>query len=269
MVTIVIESERMRKQFEALRSALIGSGKMGDAARMIENETKSFLRRVINFTPPPGLSNEAKMHGEGAIERDLHKLFTPVDEELLNMIGSQFGVSGIDKWITSSGGQKEHIRWDRIDPSGSGMDAFHKQNLNDKGRAKRVKIKGWDWYAPYVVGRQDFDSFMAKIKARVGLRKAAWAIGYVELGGKVQRWIARHLGIAKGSFHNGLTLFGSPSITMINRSVGIGSDAHAISGAMRTSASSMRSKMRKIIKGYAYDMANGRIISPQEMREAA
>ena len=119
MFTVSIQSERWNQQVGALHDALIGSGQMGDAARMIYNEVRSCMRRLIAITPP-----RSKKQGEEAVERDLNKIFTPVNEEFLSMVGSQFGVSGIDTWITGQDDKKPHLQWDKLDPPCSLMASF-------------------------------------------------------------------------------------------------------------------------------------------------
>ncbi len=261
--TVEMVNDRMNVQMGALHEAISSTGG-GDASRMIENESRSFFRRVIAQTPPL-----SKAQGESAIERDLNKIFTPVNEGFLNDIGSQFGVSGIDTWITNSGGAKDHLQWDRLDPSGAGMQAFHRANLTSRGRTRKLKRKGQSWYAPYVVTVADFADYLTKIQARLGKRKAAWAISLYSVGGKVASWIERHLADAKGECFNDLKNQYQPSITAINRSVGIEGDRRMVREQMEFTAKSIAKKARLILAGYAYDMANGRVISPKEMREAA
>src|ERR1022692_3862419 len=94
--TITIDDSRGQAMLNDLHDALIGRGQMGDAAVVLEDEFRLLLKQIITLTPPPGLGQAARAQGEDAIQRDLAKLFTPINGEMLNDIGSLFGVSGID-----------------------------------------------------------------------------------------------------------------------------------------------------------------------------
>lgn len=47
---------------------------------------------------------------------------------------------------------------------------------------------------------KEWKDYLNKVKARVGYMKAGWGVSVKALGGRVNNWIARHLGYAKGFF---------------------------------------------------------------------
>lgn len=273
MVKILdVKSERLNDRLAELHEALIGAGRHGDAATMIEDETRLFLRGVINLTPPPGLGQDAKRVGESAVRLDLNRLFTPIDDEFLNVIGSQFGIAGIDEWITGKSGNKIHLKWDHLDSTGSGMRQFHDKNRNSRGRVTSRKRQSSDaWYARYIVSKEDFAAYAAKVISHVGRRKAAWAKSYQEIPGggwSVPRWIGRHISNAFGRCINMTGSLHQPSITVSNFSPGIGDDERLVRDQMRIRFSAIGRKMRGIISGYSEDWKRGVKIQKQ-MRASA
>lgn len=224
----------------------------GDVSTLFEDESRLFLKQIIRLTPP-----KSKAQGEAAIARDLIKQFTPINEEMLNIIGSEHGVSAIDAWITSANGERKELKWNRIDPTGDGMEAFHNANRDSRGRAYNLKRQRDPkvWYAPYVVSFQDYAKFRDKLYSHVGRRKAAWGKSSNALGGKLSRWISRHLAGAKGEFHNNHGSMGKVSIVMINRAPGISQDLHFVNGALRVRYQAIGKRIRLALSGYSKDMA--------------
>ena len=268
MLTYNVDMSRMNQQITALRDALIGSGQMGDAATIIEDESRKFLKQVIAFTPPPGNSAAAQKQGEGAIRNDMLKIFTPVNEGFLDMVGSQFGTTGIDTWLTHPDtGKHYELRWDKLDPTGSGMESFHRANQNRRGRTKNLKRKAARgvWASPYVVAWRDFQARLQKLQHRVGWRKAAWGKSFVALGGKLPKWISRHIGSHPSECLVQLTGT-SPSVTMIARAPGLLDDQRIVRDAMRSRQEAISRRIKLILSGYAKDVKAGMIINRKEHR---
>lgn len=257
---VVVQSETLNKRIDELRSTLIGQGRMGDAAQVIANESRLAVKQIIALTPP-----RSKAQGEAAIERDLEKIFTPVSDELLNVIGSTHGLNSIDAWITTADDKPKHLNWRHIDPTGSGMESFHKANRNRRGRTRNLKPKMQGiWAAPYVVSFEDFKAYLAKVQARVGRRKAAWAKSLKALGGTVAGWIDRHTSTADGRTDNRLNDQFRPSIAMASSAPGVADDKRIIDAVMKIRANAITKKIKSIIDGYSQDMAAGRSITRKE-----
>lgn len=266
MITLSdINTNRLNGRIQELTDVLVGvGGSKGDAAVIMHQEVRKLNGRILRFTPPPGLGSDAKEMGEKAVRRDLKKIFTPVTDDLLLYAVEQFGVSGIDGWITNNAGEKQHLKWDHIDQTGGhGMRAFHRKNRDSRGRTRSVKRPGQKplWNAAYVVSMDAFSQHAKEQMARVGRRKAAWAIGFKELGGKVQRWIERHTGGAKGFVDNRLRDTSHPSITIGSSAAGVAEDAHTIHSALRVTYEAIGKRMRLIARGYAKDVKEGRKVT--------
>jgi hypothetical protein len=251
--SVTINDVRGQSMLNDLREA---TGK--DAAVILHDEFRLLMKQIITLTPPHGLGQSALAAGEGAVKSDLGKAFQPVDEELLNEIGSKFGVDGIDTWITGkSSGDKIHLLWDRLDPSGEGMSDFHQKHRDSRGRVRGVRKKVIGaWAASYVVAKQDFAEYLKKILSHVGRRKAGWAVAYMELGGKVQEWIRRHVNSgANGDVEIRLSDPNNMRISAFNSSPGIKDDERIIRDAQRVRREAMAKKLALIISCYSKDVA--------------
>lgn len=253
-----------------LRQALIGANRMGDAATVLEDEFRLLMKQIITLTPPHGLGQAAREQGEGAVTRDLTKLFTPIDAEMVNVISSKFGAVGVDHWITGKKGNKLHLLWDKIDATGQGVNAFHLTHRDARGRVRGVKrkIKG-AWTAAYVISNDVFLAYLNKTLSHVGRRKAGWAESFQIVGGRVQRWISRHLGGHNGRVINNLSSKSNPSITAYNSSPGILGDERIVRDSTRVRREAMTKKIELILSGYSKDVANGIRISNKARKSLA
>ncbi len=264
--TVSVDLSRLNAQIAAIQSA---TGK--DTATIIKDQARLFVKQVIELTPPPGLNAAAKQQGEKAIERDLMKIFTPINEDFLTAVGSQFGVSGIDHWLTLDGNKKQEIKWDRIDPTGAGMPGFHHANQDRRGRTRNLKRdgrQGSKWYSPYVVTFQDFAAYLEKIKAHVGRRKATWGKSFKALGGHLPAWIDRHTGEVQGSctvMLNGKT----PRIEMTAAAPGLLQDQRIIQSALRIRAATVARRLKHMIRSYGTDMRNKTLVKSHETETPA
>lgn len=248
---IEVLQTRLNSRIEELHDALMGSG--ADVSTIFEDESRLFVKQVIRLTPP-----KTKAQGESAIDRDMMKLFEPVNGDFLDDLVIEHGANNIDTWLTSAGGEKKHIKFTYVDNTGGPMKNFHYRNRDSRGRAyslKRQRDPGI-WYAPYVVSYENFTAYANKMKARVGRRKAAWAVSLTKLGGKVASWINRHVSGAKGEYHNSFNLE-KPSIVMINRAPGIMSDERIVRSALRARHQAIGKRLRLVISGYSKDVASG------------
>ncbi len=271
MITREIDTSLLRSKIYDLRDALIAQGRVADAGTIIEDQSRLFARQMVVTTPPYGLGTASKKKGEHAVEGDLNKIFTGVQEEMLNTIGSEHGVSDIDAWIESSG-RPLHLQWKRIDPTGQGMKAFHYAQKNARGRTRKGKYRmaADAWFAPYVVSKEDLKAYMDKMMARVGRRKASWAVSWMQLGGSVQRWIRRHIegGGVKGRCVERLT-GNFPQVTMASSAAGISGDAHIVESALKIRRQAIGRQIRGILSGYSQDWKNGLRITRKTRNQPA
>lgn len=265
-----IDTSKLNSRILELHDALIAQG--GDVESIFRDEARLFLRQVIRLTPP-----KTREQGEAAIKRDLMKIFTPVNQDFLDDLIIEHGHNNIDAWITSAvdPGVKRHVMFDYASNTGTEMADFHQRNRDNRGRTRPLKRMASGWYSPFAVSFEDFASYRDKVLKRVGMRKAGWGVSLIGMAGKVAGWIRRHVDSkqAKGELH--LVAADKPSVTMINRSPGIGQDVRTVNSALRVRSQAIGRRIRLILSGYSEDVARGIKIqrrahaSPESMAEAA
>jgi hypothetical protein len=258
MDTIEIQDSKYQADMESLYDALAGSGHASDAATIVEDEARLLLKQVLSFTPPKN-----KAQGEHAVQSDLARIFSPVEDDFAAYVanggyraGASTGNENVDLWLHNAKGSYE-VNWEKLDPSGSGMAAFHKANRNRKGRTsgKPSRKIGGKWQARYVVGRTGFDAYLKKVQARVGQLKSGWLKAYTAAGGKVPGWISRHAAASLGGVVNNLAVPGKPSITMSNHAAGVLNIETVVRNALRARTGAMTKRLRLVLSGYNKDLA--------------
>lgn len=250
-VTVDLDYSRLNGRIEELHDALARQG--GDVSTIYEDEARLFLRQVIRLTPP-----KTKQQGEAAIDRDLMKIFEPLNSDFVDDLIIEHGAHDIDTWLTVASGEKKRIKFTYADNTGGPMANFHHRNQDNRGRTYNLKRQKDPnvWYAPYVVSYDNFKKYADRVKSHVGRKKAAWGKSFIELGGKLPSWISRHLSGAKGEFHNSRNPE-KPSITMTSRAPGVSQDAHFIRGALRVRYESIGRRIKLVLSGYSKDVASG------------
>jgi hypothetical protein len=99
-----------------------------------------------------------------------------LNEEFLNMVGSEFGVSGIDTWLTIPAlASTLNLQWDRLThrERHAGISIVPTRTAEDARRRRKRSRRQVE--SAYVVSFQDFSAYLKRIQARVGWRKSAWA----------------------------------------------------------------------------------------------
>jgi hypothetical protein len=250
-LTADLDYSKINSRIEELHDAIQGQG--GDVSTIFEDESRLFLKQVIRLTPP-----KTRQQGEAAIDRDLMKIFEPVNGDFLDDLIIEHGANNLDAWITTAGGEKKHLKWTYLDNTGGPMANFHREKQGSRGRTFNLKRQKDPsiWYAPYVVSYENFAAYAKRIKSHVGRRKAAWAVSFTSLGGKVASWIGRHVSGAKGEYHNSYNPE-RPSITIINRAPGIEQDLNVVRSALRVRQEAITKRIRLVLSGYSKDVARG------------
>lgn len=262
METVTINDER----FQQLLAQLVD--KLGlDAKVVVADEGRLFLKQAIGLTPP-----KTKAQGEQAIRDDLARVFTPANESFLIYEFSSRDKSNVDQWFNNSKGQNVHVQWDGLDIHGSGMRIYHQQQRNARGRtvgrgSKGNKI-GELWKAKYVTSYDAFNTYLKKIQARVGMRKAGWLRAYYEIGGKLPQWIERHARRGLGRVQNNLDVPNHPSIIMASHAPGVMDDERILKDTFRARSEAIKKRIKLIVSGYAADVKAGIKIRNHAKRSA-
>lgn len=263
MITADVDISRLNSRIEELHDALMVNGG-GDVSAIFRDEAMLFLRQVIRLTPP-----KTREQGENAIRRDLLKIFTPVNQDFLDDLIIEHGHNHIDVWITSSqDDERKHIEFDYASNTGTEMADFHRRNRNARGRTANLKRMSSGWYSPFAVSFEHFAAYRDKILAHVGRRKSGWGKSLVEMGGKVAGWINRHVTSGKAPGEKQIVVGEKPSVTLINRAVGIGADERIVRSALRIRYEAIGRRMRLVVSGYSKDVARGLRIQRQARTSA-
>ena len=247
---------------------LIHVGKSVPGQVLVE-QAALFARDLVQITPPTrdkravasdkdaGISGyEAqKIQGETAIKRDLSKVFTAIDQEFLDTVGSIHGVSNLDFWDTDKNGNPIRHIWQKLDPTGAGMADKHRQARSPRtGRVfyKKLRATPGEWRAGYVVSKEDYAAYEKQVLARVGRQKAPWAWIYKMLGGKsVPRWISRHFSGVRGRLEGLATIKSNkPELVLHNFAAGVGSSENRrrFSEALRIRAEKIQKRIKYLMR---------------------
>ena len=265
-MSIEVDSSVLSARLLDLQAALIGIGKTGDLGTILEDESRKFCEGMVRLNPP-----HTKAQGENAIAADLRKVFTPIADDFLQETGSKHGSFNVDAWITSSVTKKPlHLKWDRIDPTGDGMEAWHIKNRNYRGRTLQRQKRGVEeWYSPYVVSNKDYLNYYTKVKSRVGYRKALWGRPLVRnLKGKVRSWVARHFGYAKGDAN--VKIYGeNPTIEIRVSGKGLSEQERIVRDQFRFRTNAIGRRIKGILSGYSADWKAGLKIAHKARLSAA
>jgi hypothetical protein len=232
------------------------------APEMLKNETRLLSLELIRRTPP-----NTKDQGEKAIKRDLSKLFNGVDIGFLDRVGSDFGTGPIGHWITFTNGTRMFLQWNKLDPTGTGMSAFHRHNRDFKGHVsglvQRIDFNNKTWNARYVVSKEDLDAYRTTVVNRAGFLKSGWLPGLIGSSGGtrgVGGWITRHLNKKWGTFRADLNNPQKAQITISNGAPGVRLTQHIVDGAIKTRQRALERRLRRALSGIIDDVTMGRRI---------
>lgn len=256
-----VDATKFKRAMESLSDALLSSD--GDASMVLTDETKRLTRQIMNFTPPFKSSSmsedvpnaSAKKIGELAIQRDLRRLYSEADTELMDEVGSRYGVSNINTFVTGKDGAKLNLRWQRIDPEGSRMAAVHNDFMNSGRKLQRLNSNQHIWAARNVVPKGSIAKMQSDLVSRVGRWKASWAKTAMDLGDKMPSWISRHnVSNISVSDKTQLTDRTRPSITFGSKAPGVGSTRPAIQAALNQRAAIIVRRVAMMLRGYKKDI---------------
>lgn len=173
--------------------------------QLLADEGRLLALEFIKSTPPRN-----PKQGERAVLNDLRRLFATSSEGFLDVVGAEAGTHNVEFWTQLKNGKVRnilHVSWDRLDPTGAGMKAFHRSQRNSRGRVPNRRYhsfrpEGRDtlhWQAAYMVAGSDFLRFAKEQQSHVGRMRAAWLPGWTKCrelspgGEKPPRWVTRHL----------------------------------------------------------------------------
>jgi len=250
MISLTIENRRVNDMLGHLKD-VTGA----DARAVLQDQAKRLARQITNFMPPlnTGKKGSAKATGEAAVEMDLKNLITEATPNLIDEIGSRFGVTDIrTAYLTEHGGEQINLQWDHLDPTGSRLHEYHEQARDDEGRVPFVARPDTGiWSARVVAPVGTRQPEIDRTKADVGIAKASWALTGARLGDSYPAWINRHFGrVAKMSRLDQSKLNDpeQPSITFGSSAPGIGRFKRQINQAVVKRARAMVTRVATLIR---------------------
>lgn len=263
---VSIDSDNyFEKTMGDLEMALSAAGRLSDANTVVEDQARLFLKMCLGLTPPKN-----QKQGQGAISRDIGKLFTPVDFNFLQNVASEHGYNHVKAWLTDGAGEKYELDWDLIDTHGYRMESFHKSQRGYRGRTgrhnfNRGKVEG-KWRAAMVVPYETLANYRKQLFKRVGWMKSGWVKAWNIIGERSPRWIQRHAPSAPGAVLSELHIVGKPRIVITNRARGISVMNRTVQSAMVIRRQAMVRQIKLIVSGYARDIASGMKVTRKAKR---
>ncbi len=243
---------------------MVGQGE--DVSNILIDQHRLLTKTVVNFTPPSllnaggGAHGQDRKRGEDAVQRDLYALISEARPQLLDRIGSQFGLRNIDTYITTRNKEKIHLLWENIDPSGSRLKELHNRYRNPRtGRPWRQapSAKG-EWKSRIVVTAGTRAAYVKEAQSHVGRWKAKWALAAVRLGwDKCPGWISRHFGQDGAVFSADLKNPGEPFILFGCIGPNARKNIDSIKAAVQTRTKAMALRAQLVCSAYAKDVAAG------------
>lgn len=249
-VNITVDATNLNRKIESLYDALIGAGQQGDAATIITDEARRYIKQVLKFTPP-----KSQAQGRAAVSRDIARAATPItanyfrNPKLRERFREMTEVESrsneeIEQFLRNAGWKKAKVR--TFTPE------LHKSARDRRGRvqsSKNVFILEFERWKKYVRVVQSF----------VGNMKSGWVPAYTSLGGKVPSWIKRHTTgrISQTGFVVNALHGERPSITIGNVARGVGGIRHLASQALQARKQAISRRIRLILSGYSKDIGQG------------
>lgn len=247
--------EKLAEAIGSLRKALMDEGK--DCANLLRDEHRRLARQIVNFTPPFGKGG-ARQVGELAVKKDLYSLISEANYDFLDKVSSEHGIQNVDALVPGARGTLKHLMWDHVVTNEAMLEMYHQQYRNARGRVPRGRnFNPQVWSSRIVVPKGMRDPYVAKIQARVGIWKAKWAKGAVDLGDKFPSWITRHFAyIGKDSF---LSFdFTNPDAQFVmfgGRGPDFRRDVQKITAALKSRTSAIARRVKLIVSGYSKDLS--------------
>jgi hypothetical protein len=252
---MALTSERLTEAMESLREAMIGAGK--DCANILRDEHKMLTRTIVNFTAPTPAAG-AKQLGEQAVARDITKLVSEASPELVDKVGSKYGIQDVHAFVTKQDGSKLEILWQHLDPTGARLSEYHQMYRDSRGRVRNYKPAPGVWDSRVVVPKGVRDPYIKLVQQRVGRWKAKWAYAAAQLGDRYPGWITRHFPKVSGdSFYEANLEGENPSITFGGRGPNFRRNLSNIQGAVKFRAKAILRRAHLMVNGYRQDIARG------------
>lgn len=248
---------RFQKAMEELSSARKAYGTPAGMQKLMRNEMRLIISRLIQFTPPQ-TSKGGKKAGERAVERDIRKVFIDVEamvrfsgENLPLDLASRYGDAALAQRVISTI-DKGPLRGASVlsapDPS------MHAGRRNRRGRVNESGERA------FVLSPESVASYIKKIQAHVGKAKSGWNAAAARFGVKgVGAWVKRH-GTTGGSAQDTMASNPDGYLVAINSRpsiLSLNAQSRIIESAFNSRTKAIELKAKRILEA-AIKKANAR-----------
>lgn len=163
---------------------------------------------TITKTKAGGFSTNARKQGENAILGDLFGGRQLAKEQSIGLFqkignstevpprGDQTQTMGVNLGTEGSKTIRIFKKFWKEGASITEMRAFHRANLNERGRPKQVTrslVGRWQVQDQMWISNQAADAYLKYVQKKVGLGKAGFAAAAMACGVRVPSWIRRHM----------------------------------------------------------------------------
>lgn len=246
-IVSTIDSRRFNDNLNALQEALLGSGQMGDAATVIQDAARLLIKQALKFTPPVKQSaGSDRKQGEAAVARDIRRAMrVPMADEWKN--------ERVKKLIEANDREGFQAFIKNVPKLKSWKVEAFSPSLHRRARKSRGRVQGSQ--RVFVMEAAKVAQYISTVQRRVGYMRSGWLLSAQVAALSVKTpWIKRHSstkGVGISQLANRLT----PSITIGNRTPGIGTIRHAFQSAVNVRFQAMRRRIKLILSGYSKDLA--------------
>jgi hypothetical protein len=257
MVTAELDYAPWNAAIDSIHNAMIGAGK--DASTLLQDQAKLLLRKIVDYTPPPGRGNAAKELGERAISNDLHSLISEAPPELFNDIGSRYGVKNVEAPLIKKDGSELRLVWDNLVANPDNLPAIHNVYRKKNGRPVKTRQVQGQWRAKIVVEKGVREPYIRKAQGNLGRWKAKWAIHGAKLGDKFPAWITRHFPYAEAHTTHKFEVGGEsgPLLVVSGKGPDFQRNLARIQDAMRFRIKQIAKLTQLILSNYSKAVASG------------
>jgi hypothetical protein len=270
MLTVATDYAPFTAQLDALYNAFVAKGRESDAQNVLQSQTRLLVRKIAEFTPPPGLNSAALAKGEQAISNDLHGLISEAGPKLFDAIKAEYGTKNVEAPWKDAKGEDLGLVWENLTDDLSQLPELHNRYRRKNGRARKPRQSQGQWRAFIVVPKGGTrEAYIKKVFTHVGRWKAKWALVGKKLGDeRWPAWIKRHFDYAEKyvTFTPDLDNRENPSITFGGRGPDFRREEVRIRDAFRSRIKIISKHIRHILNDYADVQTKGQKIAQRAKR---
>lgn len=189
---IKISDERLRKKMRKYQD-IVGK----EVRQLVYNASRNACIELAKATNPMGVGSNSRAKVEGAIEKDIRKIFTPLNPEWWKVAAKMTGddeIKNPQTGIVFARGTQ--LRYSTVNEAS----IFHRANRKQGGRTRRLPVA-----ARALIKQSTMRQLIRQMRKRAGIVKAGWGLCATLCRADVRQplhgipaWIKRNIPNAKG-----------------------------------------------------------------------